>query len=115
MQLFILRARALVEVSSLEDWYGWFAVFGGQRIVERSVVGPSVIFTAFQGLDIPPTGPRRVDEPFTFQTLVLGGPLNGTRQSYSTWLDAERGHRELVWRVARGARAPKLVWASSHA
>jgi hypothetical protein len=101
MQLFVLQQRMPVEVATLEEWSEWFATFGGQRVVERTVIGAVVVYTAFQGLDNPPMGPRLAEEPFTFQTVVLGGPLSGKRQSYPTWGDAEYGHRGVVREVAR--------------
>lgn len=103
--LYILRERELVEVTTLDEWYGWFAAAGTRRIVARVEFGAVVVFTAFQGVDVPPAGPRLHDEVFPFETVVLGGPLNGARQSYGTWRDAELGHRAMVARV----RAPSII------
>lgn len=106
--LYILRARLPVEVATLEEWYAWFAAFGGQRIVGRTELGPNVVYTAFQGLDVHrPCGPS-TGEGHTFETLVLGGPLGGSRYSYSRWFDAESGHRAWVARVSASARQPPL-------
>jgi hypothetical protein len=95
-RLYILRGREPFEVPSLEDWYEWFATAGIRRVVARTVLSNVVVFTAFQGLDVPPAAPRLPGEVYPFESVVLGGPLHGMRQSYKRWTDAERGHAGLL-------------------
>lgn len=100
-RLYILAGREPVEVSSLDDWYEWFAAAGTRRIVGRAQVGPAVVFTAFQGLHRPP---HPTGELYVFETIVLNAPrelgaLNLMRVRYASWRDAELGHRDTVKRV----------------
>lgn len=106
-KLYILRVHEPVEVASLEEWYAWFAAFGGQRIVARTELGPAVVLTAFQGLDDPPTGIHWSGGPNTFETVVLGGPLNGFQRRYGRWDEAALGHRDCVARVAWAGHPPE--------
>lgn len=104
-QLYILRGKEPVEVGSLEDWYDWFAAAGTRRIIGRTELGRVVIFTAFQGLE-ERSRPWTTEAPFVFETIVLGGPMNGKRERYNTWRDAELGHRAIVNRVALQVTGP---------
>lgn len=85
------------EVNSIFEWATWFE--DANRIVDYTQITSEVtVSTVFLGLDhrFPPdTGP-----PLLFETLIFGGELDGDGNRYSSWDDAETGHKAFV-RIAR--------------
>lgn len=67
----------------------------GARVALTPIDGIQVS-TVFLGLDhsMHLSGP-----PILFETLIIGGPLDGEQRRYATWDEAERGHAEAVARV----------------
>lgn len=63
------------------------------RRVAKDSIGDVDISTVFLGLDhqFEPGGP-----PLIFETMIFGGPLDQTRERYSTWEQAEAGHARWV-------------------
>lgn len=57
--------------------------------------GGAYVSTVFLGLD------HRFGqgEPLVFETMVFGGPLDQEQERYSTWDEAEAGHKAMVERV----------------
>lgn len=49
------------------------------------------------------------DLPLVFETLVLGGPYDQQGERYSTWADAELGHRRWVEQCRLQAQADGYV------
>jgi hypothetical protein len=94
----------LVEVDLL-TWAKWVEV-PANRVVDYTEVNSEVtVSTVFLGIDhrfpgMPP-GP-----PIVFETLVFGGPLDGDGNRYSSWDDAETGHKAFV-RLARAYHKEK--------
>ena len=43
--------------------------------------------------------------PLLFETMVFGGPLDGEQERYSTWNEAEAGHKLMVERVQAAQQA----------
>lgn len=88
----------VVEIADLIEWGRWLE--HANRIVGYTQINSQVrVSTVFLGLDhrfpgMPP-GP-----PILFETLVFGGPLDGDGNRYSSWDDAETGHKAFV-RIAR--------------
>lgn len=51
------------------------------------------------------------EPPLVFETMVFGGPLDQEQDRYSTWEQAEAGHREMVKRVRAGSlEGRSRVW-----
>ncbi len=63
--------------------------------VAITFVGMSMVSTMFLGKDCNPHGDRRV----LFETVIIGGELNGTARRYSTLEEAMIGHEYMVDRV----------------
>jgi len=40
--------------------------------------------------------------PLLFETMVLGGTMDGRQDRYPTWEEAEKGHAEFVERINNG-------------
>jgi len=89
--VYILQGITPVPSAGLE-WAHWFETHMDERQVGWTIVEENVsVSTVFLGVDFAHVGP-----PILFETMVLGGPLNGEIQRYPTWEAAERGHMDMV-------------------
>lgn len=86
--------RTPVPAERIEEWGRWFdaAVIK----VATDHIGPAVVSTVFMGLDTAWAGP-----PLLFETMIFGGELHGRQRRYSTWDEAEAGHRRACDEVRR--------------
>lgn len=78
---------------NLLKWARWYET--ADRTVAQSMVGATRVSTVFLALDHGFLN----NLPVLFETMVFGGPLDRQMKRYSTWLDAEKGHLEMVARV----------------
>jgi hypothetical protein len=92
------------------DWLTWAMWFdgGGNRTVGYTQINSEILVsTVFIGLDhrFAGSGP-----PILFETMVFGGPLDGEGGRYTSYDDAETGHRMMVAkaRAAIGQRVEQL-------
>lgn len=92
---FILEDRQAIPAAVM-TWAIWLERSDNGRIVAKTQVGDSEISTVFLGLDhqFIVGGP-----PLIFETMVFGGLLDGEEERYSTWEQAEAGHKDVVERV----------------
>lgn len=67
----------------------------GTRVAQTSI-GDSHISTVFLSLDHRHLGDG---PPLVFETLVIGGAMDGEMDRYSTWDEAVSGHDSMVNRV----------------
>jgi hypothetical protein len=102
---------------NLMTWARWMEASsresGGQRGATARHVGDDDaggmrVSTIFIGLNHEFLG----GPPLWFETMVFGGPLDGTQQRYTTWEQAEAGHA-FILKIARGEAAivREQVWA----
>lgn len=92
----ILEGHEVKQVD-LMTWARWFE--GKDRHVANETIGDSQISTVFLGLNHSfGDGP-----PLLFETLVFGGKLDQEMDRYSTWDEAEAGHKAMVERVKSAA------------
>lgn len=75
-------------------WARWFA--SADRHVAFDRVGGVEISTVFLGLD---HGFGLSPRPILFETMIFGGPFDEEQRRYTSWADAEVGHREMLARV----------------
>lgn len=75
----------------------------GARRVGRDEIGDSLVSTVFLPID---HGYGSQERPVVFETMVFGGPLEGECERYSTWEEAEAGHRAMCLRVSAGGTSP---------
>lgn len=89
----ILEGKQPKQVELLE-WASWFET--AKRHVADETIGKSRVSTVFLGVDhnYSEDGP-----PLIFETLVFGGDLDEEMDRYSTWEEAEAGHKAMVERV----------------
>jgi hypothetical protein len=87
--------RKPVLCEDLKEWGNSFEK--ENRIVAQTQVTAGIkVSTAFIGIDDNYFGNG---PPLLFETMVLGGPLDGIQERSSTWEEAEIMHREMVSRV----------------
>ena len=104
---FILRDGNPVEEPNLMVWASWFETHDKERRVAFDKMGSAKVSTVFLGLDHSfGKGP-----PLLYETMVLGGSLNGTMDRYSDAESARQGHAAMVLRVkeAQAKEAPDGV------
>jgi hypothetical protein len=83
-----------VEVNFL-TWAIWFED-ADRRVGYTQITSHVEVSTIFLGLDHRHLGDG---PPILFETMVFGGPLDGDGGRYSSYDDAEVGHRMMVAKV----------------
>ena len=89
---YILDGKEVKEVD-LITWAKWYEKT--ERHVAYEKIGDVRVSTVFLGLN------HNFGDgaPILFETLVFGGPLDGEMDRYTTWEQAEAGHKAMVERV----------------
>jgi hypothetical protein len=95
---YILVGTTPVQIDDLRDWATWYEK--QDRRVAKDTVGDVEISTVFLGLD----HAWGESLPMIFETMVFGGELDQEQVRYSTWEQAEVGHRAMVKRVREAGR-----------
>lgn len=93
---YVLDGHTAVECNNLLDWARWFET-AERRVAEDNIAGVRVS-TVFLGLDHAFGG----DTPLLFETMVFGGARDQDQLRYSTWEQAEAGHKAMVERIKKG-------------
>jgi len=88
---YILKGHLPVEEHDLMKWARWFET--AKRRVAFTQIKKVDISTVFLGMDYNFIGEG---EPVLFETMIFGGKYNEYQQRYSTWEEAENGHKEAV-------------------
>lgn len=78
---------------STRAWAGAPEGRGLSAMVARTEAPGALISTVFLGSD---HAWGSDSQPLIFETLVFGGVLDGEMHRYSTWEEAEAGHRRMV-------------------
>ena len=94
---YILDARRRVVPADLMTWVQWFEQVE-QRVVAKDEVEGVSVSTVFLGVDhrFGGKGP-----PLLFETMTFGPYGSEIVDRYSSWDDAETGHRATVDRIKR--------------
>lgn len=101
---YILDANHRPVEVSLMEWAHWFETVGN-RIVDFTQINSEVhVSTVFLGIDY---GFGHRGPPVLFETMIFGGPLDNDCWRYTSWDDAETGHKAAV-RKARIAAHQKV-------
>ncbi|MEH1855024.1 MAG: hypothetical protein V7L11_25905, partial [Nostoc sp.] len=67
------------------------ATFGDVTVMYNDF-NDSLVSTKFVGIDLNPGSSNADAQPMIFETLVMGGVLDGKKQIYPTWDEAILGH-----------------------
>lgn len=87
-----LEGKIPVRVKDLMEWATAYEE-GDRRVALDNIEGNEVS-TVFLGLDMNHSG---IGAPHLFETMVfLEGPDYGIMDRYSTWEEAEEGHKRIV-------------------
>ena len=86
---YILKGKAVEPCEDGLTWSMWFQ--DADRCVGDTETEKVRVSTVFLGLNHNfEDGP-----PLIFETLVFGGDLDGEMRRYSTWEEAENGHKKM--------------------
>jgi len=88
---YILIDKIPVPEPNLLKWGKWLQTPGVTRIAETKLKTVR-ISTVFLGLDYSMTQ----GEPILFETMIFGGKHHGYQERYSTYEQAEEGHKKAV-------------------
>jgi len=90
MVWYVLKDKKPVKAKSMEE--AARALEKDRRVAYDKLPGDVEVSTVFLVLDLQfGNGP-----PLLFETLVFGGEHNEEMRRYSTWEEAEEGHKEMV-------------------
>ena len=90
---YILEGKKAVLVGDIIEWAQQFEKT--DRRVAKDKIGEVEISTVFLGLDHQ-YGEGR---PLLFETMVFGGEFDEEMDRYSTWEEAEKGHKTMIEKV----------------
>lgn len=91
MKKYILRDKIPVEIDEISEWGRWIEGLQN-RIVAKDMIGKVKVSTVFLGIDHGfGDGP-----PILFETMIFGGEHDDYQERYSTWEQAEEGHKRAV-------------------
>jgi len=93
MDKYILDGHIPVICNELMKWARWFET--ANRRVKKTKIGETEISTVFLGLDLQ----YGKGKPLIFETMIFGGKLDGEADRYSTWEEAEKGHKKMIEEV----------------
>ncbi|MEH2034617.1 MAG: hypothetical protein V7K67_34320 [Nostoc sp.] len=94
-----LEGQTPVPVESFTDWFLWAASVGNEMTVMINELNSCIISTRFVGIDLNPGSGNSNSQPMVFETLVMGGALDGKRNFYPTWDEAIKGHLKICTQV----------------
>lgn len=87
---YILEGHEVIECTDLMKWAKW--IENADRNVAKTTISPDVkVSTVFLGLN----HNYGDGEPLLFETMVFGGEHDEEMERYSTWEQAEIGHK--IW------------------
>lgn len=89
MKQYILKNKKPVLCEDIIEWSKYMQDFTNKRVAETKKGGITVS-TVFLGLDHNwGSGP-----PLLFETMIFGGQYDQEQWRYSTWEEAEEGHKK---------------------
>ncbi len=90
----VLDGKKVRVVNDVMVWAKWFE--SADRSVAKSMFDNVKVSTVFLGCN----HGFSEDLDLWFETMVFGGILDGEQDRYSTWEEAEMGHKIMCQRVA---------------
>jgi hypothetical protein len=95
---YILHGKVPVPTDDLMEWCK--DMEEGTRVVKQTrLPGDVLVSTVFLGLD---HGFLSEGPPVLFETMIFGGNHDQYQERYTTWDDAEKGHQEVLDKLAKG-------------
>lgn len=90
MKKYILDGKNVKEASLIE-WAAWYEK-AKRHVSLNKLKDGTKISTVFLGLDHSFDG----GPPLLFETMIFGGKHDGYCERYTTWEEAEEGHKEAL-------------------
>jgi len=87
---YILKGKRVVKETDLLKWAGWFET--AKRHVANDSIEKIRVSTVFLGMD----HNWGEGKPLLFETMIFEGKHDGYQERYSTWEEAEVGHKKAV-------------------
>lgn len=99
---YILKGKRVYPVDDILKWANW--IEKEDRRVDLTKVGKYKVSTVFLGID----HSFGTGEPLLFETMIFGkGEFDEYQERYSTWGEAEKGHKKIVEMVKNSIRGLK--------
>ncbi|MEH1772433.1 hypothetical protein [Nostoc sp.] len=92
-----LEGQTPVAVDSFIEWSLW--IMSASTTVMINELKDSIISTRFVGIDLNPGSSNSLSQPMVFETLVMGGAMDGKKNFYPTWDEAIQGHLKICTQV----------------
>jgi hypothetical protein len=86
-----LKDKKPVGTQDIKKWGECF--HSEDRIVGKTEIGNVEVSTVFLGID---HNFLKVGPPLLFETMIFGGDLDGYQKRFSTWEEAEQGHKAAI-------------------
>lgn len=97
-----LEGKTPVAVESFIQWNLWMASASFAEItVMYNEFADCLISTKFVGIDLNPGSGNYKSQPMVFETLVMGGVLDGKKNLYPTWDEAMQGHLKICTQISK--------------
>lgn len=97
-----LEGQTPVAVESFIEWNLWVATATFADItVMYTEFNDFIVSTKFVGVDLNPGSSNSESQPMVFETLVMGGALDGKKNLYPTWDEAMQGHLKICSQIFR--------------
>ena len=94
---YILKNGVPVPEPDLLVWGRWLETANEDRRVAYDVISPELkVSTVFLALD---HSFKPGAEPILYETMVFGGPLDGSQERYATKQEAQAGHARWLEKV----------------
>ncbi len=90
----IFENKKPVKTEDTIEWGKWFEKEENWQVA-KDIINDNQIIIIFHGMDVLLTG----NPPILFRTMVICGELDGETACYSTWQEAEAGHKKMVKKV----------------
>jgi hypothetical protein len=84
----------------LHAWAQWWEKVGNRRLAWDDLGARGTVSTVFLGTDHN-FGGRKGEPPILWESMIFGGPLDGTMRRYATREDALAGHFALIDELIR--------------
>ncbi len=96
-----LEDKTPIPEPDMRIWSEWFETAANRIVVQTQIDTDELVSTVFLGVDhgLVGDGP-----PILFETMVFGGNWDLGQRRYSTWDEAEEGHRRVVDEVMGKSR-----------
>ena len=92
---YILDGHKPIPVNDAMIWARWFET-ADKRVAKTLLPEGIKVSTIFWGLDHNHSGEG---PPLIFETMVFGGKFDKEMERYSSWEEAEEGHKQMVSKV----------------